>query len=287
MVPSQTQACFLEGCHSSPEVTAASMGRMQRRCQTNSDAARSLRMSSASEEQTSFELELLPPETLPDHLHIARRYAIQYFFEQRFGSPPPSQWHGRGGACALLTHALGILPGQKHCIIQVLEDVWEARKMKKPYNPAGTCTRRGRKKLIRMYTPDATFILKVAEGCISTTQITLMLNNIRASKIPPQKMVSWTAVENFILNSPAVDRGRRQMKKSGSEDEEKGWSVGRLAQSRQFLFQFRMGLVFIEADPIAICSKSFIARPWSARATSSKRTSVTVRDQRRTLSRPQ
>ncbi len=70
-----------------------------------------------------------------------------------------------------------------------------------------------------------------------------MLNDIRTSKIPPLQLVSWTAVENFIINSPAILRSRRQMKKSGSEDETKGWSIGRLAQCIQFVYQHQMGLV--------------------------------------------
>ena len=76
-----------------------------------------------------------------------------------------------------------------------------------------------------------------------------MLNDIRAAKIPPQTLVSWSAVENFILNSPAVLRSKRQMQKSGSSDEGKGWTVGRLAQCRQLVYQYQMGLVYTLADP--------------------------------------
>ena len=57
----------------------------------------------------------------------ARRTTIAFFFESYYGSPPESEWGGRGGVIARIMHRVGVPEGSKALVCKVLEDVVAAQ----------------------------------------------------------------------------------------------------------------------------------------------------------------
>ena len=57
----------------------------------------------------------------------ARRTTIAFFFEGYYGSPPESEWGGRGGVITRIMHRVGVPEGSKAQVRKVLEDVVAAQ----------------------------------------------------------------------------------------------------------------------------------------------------------------
>jgi hypothetical protein len=56
----------------------------------------------------------------------ARRITIGFFFVHHHGSPPVSEWVGRGGIISLIMRRVGVPEGSKDLARKVLEDVTDA-----------------------------------------------------------------------------------------------------------------------------------------------------------------
>ena len=64
----------------------------------------------------------------------ARRTAIAFFFVYNYGSPPESEWGGRGGVISLIMRRVGVPEGSKGLVRKVLKDVTDAQEMDEAYN---------------------------------------------------------------------------------------------------------------------------------------------------------
>jgi hypothetical protein len=170
-----------------------------------------------------------------------RRYAISYQFT-KYGSPPESTW-AKIGLVKNIMKELNIPFGSHSSVQQVLKDFVKSQMTKSLYDARIGEKRRGRKPLILDMTPQAQIVYNAVEAGLSSAQTAVLVNKFRNSQTPYLKPVSWSAVENFIIRSECIKRGRRLTKKSGKDDEISDWAKARVAQCLQLKQQLEQALL--------------------------------------------
>ena len=73
---------------------------------------------------------------------------------------------------------------------------------------------------------------------LSVTHATAVVNIYRNEKGLPS--VSWSAVENWTLHTPSLQKLRRVSKKSGTTDGDSAWARARVAQCQQWELQLKI-----------------------------------------------
>ncbi|KAJ1427836.1 hypothetical protein B484DRAFT_329818, partial [Ochromonadaceae sp. CCMP2298] len=146
-----------------------------------------------------------------------RRISIRYCFDHIYGAPAEDRWVEESVVWSIMQR-LGIPAGSSAEVKQVCRDVLKAIGNETEYDEHGGERRRGVKVLITEDSQEAAVVFEALRGNLSTTCITVLVNELRAGMRPPKDNVSWSAVERFILNSPIIQRTRRHTKKSGKED---------------------------------------------------------------------
>jgi hypothetical protein len=138
---------------------------------------------------------------------------------------------------------LNIPFGSHSSVQQVLKDFVKSQMTKSLYDARIGEKRRGRKPLILDMTPQAQIVYNAVEAGLSSAQTAVLVNKFRNSQTPYLKPVSWSAVENFIIRSECIKRGRRLTKQSGKDDEISDWAKARVAQCLQLKQQLEQALL--------------------------------------------
>lgn len=165
-------------------------------------------------------------------LQASRRSAIAYSFDHIYGNPAKSEWSGRGGVLAKVMNRLDISPNSVHLVRKVFEDVAEAIKKKKAYDPHSGPRERGRNVAIEKGSREAAIVFLGMKSGIGITETTVLVNEFRATSVV--KPMCWSAVQNFIRRHPKlVSLHKRKVKKSGKDDPDCAWAKAREAQALQ------------------------------------------------------
>ena len=122
---------------------------------------------------------------------------------------------------------------------RTLANVLECERQGLDYDPYMKYKHSG-KTVIQDYTPEANIVYDAYEKGLSSAQVTALLNAYRANINPPLCRISKSAVDAFSKRSEVILRQHRQAKKSGKDDENSPWAIGRLQQSIQFRYQIEM-----------------------------------------------
>ena len=136
------------------------------------------------------------------------------------------------------------LQNDKNCnhynlVHRTLANVLECERQGLDYDPYMKYTHIG-KTVIQDYTAEANIVYDAYEKGLSSAQVTALLNAYRANVKPPLCRISKSAVDAFSKRSEVILRQHRQTKKSGKDDENSSWAIGRLKQSIQFRYQIEM-----------------------------------------------
>lgn len=168
----------------------------------------------------------------------ARRTTIAFFFESYYGSPPESEWGGRGGVIARIMHRVGVPEGSKALVRKVLEDVVAAQEEGDAYDARLGLSGIGRQAKITREMAEARVVFTAMEAGVGITETTVMVNEFRAEKDEDSAPVSWSAVKRFIHTCGVVRIHKRQQKKSGKDDSATVWACCRLAQALEIQSRF-------------------------------------------------
>ena len=200
------------------------------------------------------------PELLPtakkarykDGRDERRRHAIAHLFIDTYGSPPRSEWPSIKTA---IMARLSIPDGSRNSLQTVFEGVESAAASKNAYDAnKGISSRKLGKFLIHEGSSEAELVASCLQRGLGVTQATVLVNELRQLAVPALPKLSWSAVENWSLSTPSIQKHKRETKKSGKEDPECGWSLARLAQCKQHQLQLSLGEVGATAEDIAACA---------------------------------
>jgi hypothetical protein len=169
----------------------------------------------------------------------ARKKAVEYFFVQKYGSPPEEQWHHEETVGDIIRD-IGAPLGSRTAIVEILRNILLTRENHKTFE--------GKKKIKH---PEDRFILKddseesvVLYDMLEKVpigQAVVILNTWRRGQIPPLDPISYSAVNNFVVHSNKVKITARGTQKSGKKDMNSPWARARLGQCLQFKEQLRLG----------------------------------------------
>ena len=182
------------------------------------------------EEGTVFEKDATTGALGPG-MAAARRTTIGFFFVHNYGSPPESEWGGRGGVIAQIMHSVGVPEGSKAHVRKVLEDVVAAQEKDGAYDASLGLSGSGRQAKITREMAEANVVYTAIGAGVGITEATVMVNEFRAEKDEDSEPVSWGAVKNFIHTCGMVKIHKRAQKKSGKDDSATAWALARLAQA--------------------------------------------------------
>ena len=149
-------------------------------------------------------------------LSVSRRHAIRYLFVCVFGSPPESEWGGRGGTIAELSRRLDISPNSARLVRVVLDMAVVAEASGDSFT--GKSRRGGRAPRIKFGSPEAAIVLRAAKQGLSISPMAIMVNEYLLFKFQDPVLVSWSSVRSFLDRSPAVITHKRGRKQQGNDD---------------------------------------------------------------------
>ena len=172
-------------------------------------------------------------------MSAARRTTISFFYHHHFGSPPETEWDGRGGVLHQIMRRVGIPDGSRNETRKVMEEVAECQANGEEYDGSGKY--KGRNFKINRDLPEAKVIYVAMQAGVGITETTVMVNQFREEKSEDNEPISWTAVKNFIHSCKCMKLGKRRTKKSGKEDDATPWALARLAQAQQLKTQLEIG----------------------------------------------
>ena len=130
-----------------------------------------------------------------------RRTAIAYFFEYIYGAPPETEWPA---VISGVIVRLGMSSGSRNVVQNVFLVVVEADKDGHQYDAEkGTQSRKKIKFLIKDDSTEAKLICNTLEKGLSVTHATVLVNEFR--KVLDLKPVSWSAIENWSLQSTVIN----------------------------------------------------------------------------------
>ena len=189
------------------------------------------------EEGTVFEKDAKTGSLGPG-MAAARRTTIGFFFVHHYGSPPVSEWGGRGGIISLIMRRVGVPEGSNDLVRKVLEDVTDAQEEEETYNASLSLESRGRSTKITTEMAEANVVYTALGAGVGITETTVMVNEFRAEKDEDSEPVSWSAVKNFIHRCGVLRIHKRSQKKSGKDDSVTAWAQARLAQALEVQSRF-------------------------------------------------
>ena len=141
-------------------------------------------------------------------------HSHRFFFVHNYGSPPESEWGGRGGVIAQIMHRVGVPEGSKALVRKVLEDVVAAQEEDEAYDASLGLSGSGRQAKITREIAEANVVYTAMGAGVGITETTAMVNEFRAEKDEDSDSVSWGAVKNSIHTCGVVRIHKRAQKKS-------------------------------------------------------------------------
>jgi hypothetical protein len=198
-------------------------------------------------EQPIQNLSFSSPDVVERISHEQRRLAIYSVFYSCYGGVDKEFWASNGVIVGIMNR-LGIPRGSRQSVENVLDDILLARSEDRTYDPSSKLKNCGRQRAIIEGSSEETLLLRCQEHEMSITQTTCLINEIRASAIPPFEALSWSAVASFVRNSPLIHKSKREFQKCGSRDPESLWAKARVGLCSQFYKQLMLG---VQQDPIA------------------------------------
>lgn len=169
-----------------------------------------------------------------------RKIAIKYVYESIYGGIPEHLWEENGLITAIIKR-LNIPEGSYGAMRTVLQNVAAANANGVPVDLKAGKRIRGKKPIITDECEEAAIIFNAIETNVSTMNIAVMVNVFRSKEKPPRPLVSFSAVERFVLHSDIINRTRRHTQKTGKDYKNSAWAKARTAQCAQFKEQFRLG----------------------------------------------
>jgi hypothetical protein len=176
-----------------------------------------------------------------------RKYAIQYLYDEVFGSPKEVEWaapnfHQRLSLPRILMDMLDIPNSGKEATITAMQAMSEAHEAGGEYDPSRAIKAgRGAKVLIEDYTPQAGVVYRTMESGMSLGNAMVVLNQWRrAQKMTPPN-ISYGCLQRFVKQSPVMVLEKRETVKAGSADAGTVWAGARVGFASQVKRQLRKG----------------------------------------------
>lgn len=239
---SQVKEYYIK-CQRTPK-SSVFMSHMSRKNTAHSIAAVNARQPI---QQPIQNLSISSPAVVEHISHEQRRLAIYSVFYSCYGGMDKEFWTENGVIVGIMNR-LNIPRGSRQSVETVLDDILLARSEDRVYDPNSKVKNRGRKSAIIEGSSEETLLLRCQEHEMSITQTTCLMNEIRASAVPPLEALSWSAVASFVRNSPLIDKSKREFQKCGSRDPESLWAKARVQLCTQLYKQLMLGVL---RDPIA------------------------------------
>jgi hypothetical protein len=166
----------------------------------------------------------------------SRRFAIQFYFIEQFGAPPPDEWddfHRNISLVTMIMKLLGIPRGSYHGVKECMEKIYKEHAQGNGcFDPSEVRkSTGGRKVKIEDFTPQADIVYNSMESGLSLGNTLVLLNEWRRGK--SMEYISYHALQRFVAESPVMVLEKRSTQKSGKVDPGSNWAEARLEFTRQ------------------------------------------------------
>jgi len=176
-----------------------------------------------------------------------RKFAIQFLYDEVFGSPKEAEWaapnfHLRLSLPRILMDMLDIPNSGKEGVITAMRAMSEAHETEGEYDPsAATKAGRGAKALIEDYTPQGEVVYRTMESGMSLGNSMVVLNQWRRAQQMTPPNISYGCLQRFVKHSPVMVLEKRETVKAGSADAGTVWAAARVGFASQVKRQLRKG----------------------------------------------
>ena len=172
----------------------------------------------------------------------ARMYAIQYIYVDHYGTAPEDKWgdfddFGARLPTLIMKHLM-IPRGSYASVVSTMRALYQAHDTGTVYDPAAKIKiGRGAPVKIDEGSPQAQTVYRSMTSGLSLGNTLVILNQWRRVNLPDEGPISYGTLQRFVARSHVLVVDKRELRKSGSEDEESGWARSRFEFEKQLLRQ--------------------------------------------------
>ena len=176
-----------------------------------------------------------------------RKFAIQFLYDEVFGSPKEAEWaapnfHLRLSLPRILMDMLDIPNSGKEGVITAMRAMSEAHETEGEYDPSAAIKAgRGAEALIEDYTPQGEVVYRTMESGMSLGNSMVVLNQWRRAQQMTPPNISYGCLQRFVKHSPVMVLEKRETVKAGSADAGTVWAAARVGFASQVKRQLRKG----------------------------------------------
>ena len=231
--------CYLDGQRARKERSPDQAVRAHKKARSAAAASHELEFGVDDSPDGGGEMFELDAESRPTGggISAGRRTAIFYSFVSIHGSPPESEWDGRGGTVSQICAWLYVTVQSARVVRRCMADIVAAAERGENYDGSHVAPGRGRPAKVIPGSPDAQRIEGMLLTCYGAPQATVLLNLARSQRKDNHVPISVKAVDHFVQNNPRLRCLKRPTKKSGKDDKGSAWALARMAQAKQWLEQ--------------------------------------------------
>jgi len=143
-----------------------------------------------------------PLGTLKPGMIEARKKAVEYFFVQKYGSPPEEQWHHEGIVGDIIKD-IGAPLGSRSAIVEILRNILLARNNKTSFSGKKVLKKPADRFIIKDGTDESATLYDLLQK-VPISQAVILLNTWRQEEDPPLGPISFSAVYKFVVRSNKV-----------------------------------------------------------------------------------